>query len=534
MSTRAFKRSSVGILGPAAALSFAAGLAGDALAAWTQDEPTGTSLTIYSTAVPGAIPASMYRPVPQSLQSFANMNMYNPYQGYYGTPQGLPGYAVVRQDRTIDLKDARSIVSFGDVAALLDPTTVVFTSLTAPNDTKVVEQNYQFDLISPQKMLERYTGQVVVLDGKEVTLLSANAGSGVLVKDADGSVRWQNGYGSISFPGVADGLILEPTLIWDLYTTKPGEHRTRVSYQTEGITWWADYNVTFAEGKDANSGTLDVNAWVSILNQSGADYKDASLKLVAGDVNRAPQGGQKNIMGGVRREMAMDAGAPAGFEEKAFFEYHLYTLGRPTTIPQASTKQVELFEPAREVPCEKVLVYYGVDQQWRPYWSSPALDRDLGVPSNTKVDVYLSFKNDKESGMGMPLPSGRVRVSKTDAADGSLEFIGEDVIDHTSKDETVLLKLGNAFDVVGERRATDFRIDVSEEWMDETIEIKLRNHKAEAVKVIIRESLYRWHSGEIVESSLPFEKQDAQTIHIPVTLKPDEEATVTYKVHYTW
>jgi hypothetical protein len=251
-------------------------------------------------------------------------------------------------------------------------------------------------------------------------------------------------------------------------------------------------------------------------------------------VNRAPQGGQQNIMGGMRREMAADAGAPAGFEEKAFFEYHLYTLGRPTTIPQASTKQVELFEPARQVPCEKVLVYYGVDQQWRPYWSSPALDRDLGVPSNTKVDVYLSFKNDKESGMGMPLPSGRVRVSKTDAADGSLEFIGEDVIDHTSRDETVLLKLGNAFDVVGERRATDFKIDISEEWMDETIEIKLRNHKDEPVKVIIRESLYRWHGGEIVESSLPVEKQDAQTIHIPVTLKPDEEATVTYRVRYTW
>jgi hypothetical protein len=268
MSTRAFKRLSFGILGPTAAMSLSAGLAGHALAVSMEDEPTGTSLTIYSTAVPGAIPASMYRPVPASLQSFVNMSMYNPYQGYYGVPQGLPGYAVVRQDRTIDLKDGRSTVSFGDVAALLDPTTVVFTSLTAPNDTKVVEQNYQFDLISPQKMLERYTGQVVVLDGKEVTLLSANAGSGVLVKDADDSVRWQSGYGSISFPGVADGLILEPTLIWDLYTTKPGEHRTRVSYQTEGITWWADYNVTFAEGKDANSGTLDVNAWVSILNQS--------------------------------------------------------------------------------------------------------------------------------------------------------------------------------------------------------------------------------------------------------------------------
>jgi hypothetical protein len=499
-----------------------------------KDEAPGTSLTIYSTAVPGAIPASMYRPVPQSLQTFANMSMYNPYQGYYGMPPGLPGYAVVRQDRTINLKDGRSTISFSDVAALLDPTTVTFTSLTAPAETKVVEQSYQFDLVSPQKMLERFTGQSVVLDGKEVTLLSASAGSGVLVKDADGSVRWQNGYGAISFPGMADGLITQPTLIWDLFTTKPGDHRARVSYQTEGVTWWADYNVIFAEGKDQNSGTLDVNAWVSILNQSGADYKNASLKLVAGDVHRAPQGGQGGILGGARRELAMADAAPAGFEEKSFFEYHLYTLGRPTTIPQASTKQIELFDAPRGVPCEKVLVYYGIDQNWRPYWSSPATDRDIGVPSNTKVDVYLSFKNTKENGMGMPLPSGRVRVSKADPADGSMEFIGEDVIDHTAKDETVLLKLGNSFDVVGERISKDFRIDVSQEWMDETIQVTLRNHKAEPVKVIIRETMYRWKQWEVVQCSLPFEKQDSDTIHVPITLKPDEEATVTYKVHYTW
>ena len=518
------------------ALALVSGLATGAHAIQDEarDGETSTSLTIYSTAVPGAIPASMYRPVPQSLQTYANMSMYNPYQGYYAMPQGLPGYAVVRQDRTLNIAESRSLITFSDVAALLDPTTVTFTSLTHPAETKVVEQSYQFDLVSPQKMLERYTGKPVVLDGKEVTLLSANAGSGVLVKDAEGSVRWQSGYGSITFPGMAEGLILQPTLLWDLHTTKPGEHKTRVSYQTEGITWWADYNIIYRETGAMNQGELDVNAWVSILNQSGADYEHASLKLVAGDVHRAPQGGRgagNELM--MRREMAADA-APAGFEEKSFFEYHLYTLGRPTTIPQASTKQIELFDAPRNVPCEKVLVYYGIDQNWHPYWSSPATDRDLGVPSNTKVDVYLSFKNSNENGMGMPLPSGRVRVSKADPADGSMEFIGEDVIDHTAKNETVLLKLGNSFDVVGERTSKDFKIDISDEWMEETIEIKLRNHKADAVKVIIRESMYRWKQWEIIESSLPAEKQDSTTIHIPITLKADQEATVTYKVRYTW
>ncbi|MBX3360933.1 MAG: DUF4139 domain-containing protein [Phycisphaeraceae bacterium] len=494
-----------------------------------QDEAPTTSLTIYSTAVPGAIPASMYRPVPESLQFFSG----SPSGRYYGQ-QGLPGYAVVRQDRTINLAEGRSITSFNDVAALLDPTTVTFTSLTHPADTKVVEQNYQFDLVSTQKMLERFTGKPVVLDGKEVTLLSANTGGGILVKDADGSVRWQNGYGAISFPGVADGLITQPTLIWDIYTTKPGDHRTRVSYQTEGITWWADYNIIYRETGAMNQGELDINAWVSILNQSGADYQNASLKLVAGDVHRAPQGGGVPVPMMSRRELAMADAAPAGFAEKSFFEYHLYTLGRPTTIPQASTKQIELFDAPRNVPCEKVLVYYGVDQSWRPYWSAPAIDRDLGIPSNTKVDVYLTFKNTKDNGMGMPLPSGRVRVSKTDPDDGSLEFIGEDVIDHTAKDETILLKLGNSFDVVGERRSMDFRVDLSQKWMDETIEIKLRNRKQEPVKVIIRESMYRWTQWDITESSLPFEKQDSRTIHIPITLKADQEAVVRYKVRYTW
>ncbi len=531
MSTRGSNRLGIGMAGPAALLL----IAGQASGAMWKDEPTKTSLTIYSTSAPGAVTPAMYRPVPQSLQAFANVDRYNPYRGsYYMAAQGLPGYAVVRQDRTINLNDGLSRITFGDVPALLDPTTVVFTSLSAPDETRVVEQNYQFDLISQQKIMERYVGKAVVLDGREVSLLSADAGGGILVQDADGTVRWQSGFGAISFPKLADGLITKPTLMWDLFTTKPGEHRTRISYQTEGITWWADYNVAFRAGKDENTGVLDVGAWVSILNQSGATYEDAALKLVAGDVYRAPVGGEIYAETASRGGIARNAVEPAGFEEKSFFEYHLYTLGRPTTIPQASTKQVELFDPVREVPCEKVLVYYGIDQSWRPYWSSPATDRDLGVPSNTKVDVYLTFKNDEKSGLGIPLPSGRVRVSKLDDADGAMEFIGEDVIDHTAKDEMVLLKLGSAFDVVGERTSKDFKIDVSQKWMDETIQINLRNHKAEPVKVIIRESMYRWNTWEVVESSLPLEKQDSRTIHIPVTLKPDEEAVVTYKVHYTW
>jgi hypothetical protein len=226
--------------------------------------------------------------------------------------------------------------------------------------------------------------------------------------------------------------------------------------------------------------------------------------------------------------------AAQGFVEKSFFEYHLYTLGRPTTLAENATKQIELFSPATGVPAEKVLVYYGLSQGYRGYFPNPMTDRNLGFQANTKVDIYLKFRNSEESGLGIPLPKGRIRVSKLDPADGSLEFIGEDVIDHTPKNEDVLIKLGSAFDVVGERVQTDFRIDTNNHWMDETIEIKVRNHKDEAVNVIVKENLYRWVNWEITKTTTDFEKVDARTVHFPVSIEPDGEAVIRYTVHYSW
>ena len=299
------------------------------------------------------------------------------------------------------------------------------------------------------------------------------------------------------------------------------------------MTWWADYNIIFAEGEDANSGVLDFGAWVSIVNQSGATYRDAKLKLMAGDVHRAPQPQIRGVRRRAKTFAMAEAAIAPGFEEKAFFEFHLYTLGRPTTLPDNSTKQIELFPAAHGVPCEKVLVYYG--QGYRmPMYGRPMMDRNFGLQSNKKVDVYLRFKNEKEIGMGMPLPAGRIRVSQLDTADGSLEFIGEDVIDHTAKDEEVLIKLGSAFDVVGERVQKDFKADNRRDWIEETIEIKVRNHKDEAVKVIVKESLYRWTNWKITENSHDFEKIDSRTIYFPVTIKKDGEVTISYTVHYSW
>lgn len=484
-------------------------------------DTTRHSLTIYSAAQPGAVPAEVYRLGAQA--------------GY-----AVPGYALVRHDKRIALPEARNEVRFTDVAALIDPTTVSFQSLTDPQGTRVVEQNFQFDLVSTQKLMQKFIDREISVeqtrdDKVETfsgTLLSSH--DGILLRQADGSVRSIPHNSGVVLPSLPGGLMTRPTLVWDISSKKPGDHDVRVAYQTTGITWWADYNLTFKEGADANSCRLDVGAWVSILNQSGASYPEAKIKLIAGDVHRAPQPGPAASPRLAMAMKAADAAEAQGFEEKAFFEYHLYTLMRPSSLPDQSTKQIELFPAVAAVPCERTLVYYGQEGNYFGYGGSPYTDRNFGITGNKKVDSYLSFKNSKENGMGVPLPSGRVRVSKLDTADGSMEFIGEDRIDHTPRNETVLLKLGSAFDVVGERRQVDFRIDTARNTMSEDIEIRIRNRKEESVRVIVKENLYRWTNWKIAQSSHAFEKQDARTIHIPVSVGADKEAVIKYTVRYSW
>ncbi|MGQ0383802.1 MAG: DUF4139 domain-containing protein, partial [Gammaproteobacteria bacterium] len=366
-----------------------------------------------------------------------------------------------------------------------------------------------------------------VIDG---TLLSSN--DGLVLRGSDGQIQALRDWSGMRFSELPGGLITRPTLEWDVLSARGGTQRARIAYQTGGITWWADYNLIFTEGADANSGFVDVGAWVSLLNQSGTAYEDAKLKLIAGDVNRVqPKMNQVMVTGSRVREMAAMADAP-GFEEKAFFEYHLYTLGRPATIPNSSTKQIELFDTATRVPAKKQLVYYGADTGG--YYGGPMIDREFVPSSNDDVDVWLTFRNDKASGMGMPLPAGRIRVSQQDKADGSLEFIGEDAIEHTAKDEDLRVKLGTAFDVVGERRQTDFTVNSKGRVMEEAFEIKVRNHKEQAVEVIVRENLYRWSKWTLLTQSYPSNKKDARTIEFPVKVPAGGEAVVTYRVRYTW
>ncbi|MCR9076453.1 MAG: DUF4139 domain-containing protein, partial [bacterium] len=349
------------------------------------------------------------------------------------------------------------------------------------------------------------------------------------IQGDDGAIQFVQGYDGVKFPAIADGLIPRPTLNWMISSDKRGEQDTRISYETKGITWWADYNLIYEEGRNANEGAIDLSAWVSILNQSGGSYEDANLKLVAGDVNRSqPEQHRAETM---YRGMVADSAMQKGFEEKAFFEYHLYTLGRPTTIPDRSTKQIELFEQAREIPVKKRFMFDGT-QQYMYYGGGRQESEQFGIGGDTKVQVFLQFENKESEGLGMPLPSGRIRVSQLDEDDGSFEFIGEDTIDHTSRNEKVTIKLGNAFDVVGERRQVSF--ERGRNWMTETIEVKIRNQKEDRVEVHIQDHLYRWSNAKITEISHDHEMLDARTMHIPVDVLPEDEVVVTYTVHYSW
>jgi hypothetical protein len=444
---------------------------------------------------------------------------------------------MISQDRKVTLSAGRTQLRFTDVAALIDPTTVQFASLSDPDNTRVLEQNFQFDLVSTQKLLSKYIDKSVtaqVTQGTQSTDISGtllSAGDGLVLRGGDGQIHALSQYSNLRFAELPGGLITRPTLLWDITARKAGEQTARVSYQTAGITWWADYNLTFTPGANANSGFLDVGAWVSIINQSGAGYEDAKLKLIAGDVQRVQPPMQLNEMV-VTSAKRSDMAAAPGFSEKALFEYHLYTLGRRTSLPNNSTKQIELFDAAKRVPARKILMYYG--QAGMYYGTDVNTERGYGAASSKKIDVYLEFKNDEKSGLGVPLPKGRIRVSQMDTTDHSLEFIGEDVIDHTPKNERVLVKLGSAFDVIGERRQVDFSVDSKAKWMEEEIEVKIRNHKAEAVDVLVKENLFRWTNWTMKSNSADYDKADARTVYFPLKVSADGEQRLRYRVRYTW
>ncbi len=439
--------------------------------------------------------------------------------------------ALVRQERAVTVQPGVFKYLFEDVTTRIDATSVALETLSGP-PLRILEQNYAYDLISDQKVLEKSLGRTVTFFEKTGdleksytgTLLSV-AGNRPVIRTAEGLyIGYPSRYLLDTLP---PGLIVKPTLVWLLEGQRAGRQDVALSYLTGGLSWNSNY-VLLLDPSERNVG---FTGWVTIHNQSGLTFEDATLKLLAGDVNRAEKDEpRRRVYAAAKMEMA--APAPQ-FEEKSLFEYHLYTLQRPATLSDNETKQIELAS-APAVPVQKTYVYDGANLGGYGGWYYGAREnRDLGVPSNKKVSVFLEFDNKEASGLGIPLPKGTVRVFQKDT-DGSAQFIGEDSIDHTPKDEHLRIKLGEAFDVVGERRQTSFKVVVSGHVYDESFEIVLRNHKKTPVAVRVAEVLYRWSDWEIRQESAKHEKVDSQTVVFPVTVPADGETKITYTVRYTW
>jgi hypothetical protein len=421
---------------------------------------------------------------------------------------------VVKDFRTISIKSGKSQIAITDVAQFIDP-----TSVHIKLNGEVIEQNYQYDLVSLDKILQKYIDKEIQLIGEnnefiEGKLLSAFGGQIVLEKKEGGLVMLPNlSKYRVSVGTLPEGLITKPTLLWMVNSNSSGNQDVEISYQTSGMNWHAEYVAVLNE----NDTELDLNSWVSVENKSGTTYKNAVLKLVAGDVNlvkdqQTPRYQQDMMM------MKSEGISQQQFQEKEFFEYHIYNLERPTTIANNETKQISLFETS-DVKATKKYFYKSGSYGWYSGNSG----------SKSKVSVVVEFENKEANNMGVPMPKGKVRLYKSD--DNSLEFIGEDLIDHTPKNENVKLKIGEAFDIVVEEIQTENK-KISDRVNEQAYEIKIKNRKNEDITVEVERYLgIYW---EILSSSHPYEKKDAQNITFKIPVKKNGETVLTFKVRYIY
>ncbi|HTY89423.1 MAG TPA: hypothetical protein VMB80_18380 [Candidatus Acidoferrum sp.] len=449
-------------------------------------------------------------------------------------------FAVVRDSVPLDLKSGVNSVRYADATARVEPDSVILRDPAGKHSLRIWEQNYRNDPVTQELLLSLFEGKTIdfetlrlkdntqvreIVPGKVVRSgYVPGGGMEQPIIEVNGKLQFTLP-GTPLFPDLGDDTVLKPTLNWLLQSDQSGKFDAEVSYITGGFTWEADYNLVSPEKGDS----VDLIGWVTMNNQSGKTFRDAKIKLMAGDVNKIQPERSVAAFAGMRKMAMMNEPAPA-VTEKAFDEFHLYSLARPTTLLDRETKQVE-FVRATDVKAPVVYVYDGVEN-FRFYGLNN--DRNFGARSeNKKVVVMREFVNAETNHLGLALPKGKLRFYRRDA-DSQMEFVGEDRIDHTPRNETVRVTTGNAFDLVGERKQTNFRVDTSDKWMDESFEIKLRNRKKEPVEIRVVEHLYRWNNWEITAKSDVFKKTDSQTIEFRVPVKPDEERTVTYTVHYSW
>lgn len=415
---------------------------------------------------------------------------------------------VVKEVRTKYLFTGLNDVLYTGVASQIDPTSVRLSALDG--GVRVLEQNYEYDLVSKEKILEKYvdkniTGYQIYGDKKQLvegTLLSYSGGQ-VVLRTHDGGLKIIS-LSEFDLPELPEGLITKPTLHWMVQADESDNKSLELSYMTSGMTWRADY-VTIVNDLDTQ---LDLTGWVTVTNNAGTTFKDAALKLVAGDVNRVYESKSRTMAAGYAMD-AMEKAAPQ-FAEESLFEYHLYDLQRPTTLKDKEQKQIELLA-GNDVAVEKEFVY----ENYR--WNT----------GNTKINVMLNFDNTKENSLGLPMPKGRVRVFKEDSK-GKLQFIGEDSIDHTPKDETLRILMGNAFDILGERKQMDYNLLPG--WYEYQWEATLKNHKDEDIVVTVLENT--GGDWSIVSENYNHEKESNHEIKWRVPVEPNSESKLRYTIRY--
>lgn len=454
-------------------------------------------------------------------------------------------FGVVRDTVPLNLKKGLTEQSYSGVTAQLEPESVILRDPSGQVALSVIEQSYRADPIDQMRLLQMFEGQTIdfykTLDDTEVIVRGRiiRAPSVVMTKNQHGSLYPKNLEPIVEvegqlvtmlpgiplFPSLGDDSILEPTLTWKLYSDQTTSLDAQLSYLTNGMSWKSDYNLVLPEEGD----TVTLTGWVSIENNTGTNFEDASIKLIAGDVNKVQPAPQTR---GRVMEMAMvaDYASAPQVEAKKFDEFHMYRLPLKTTLRDSETKQVE-FVRSEKVATEKLYIYDGSGGM--RHYGGLNINQNYGQNTQPDIAIYREFKNSEDNGLGVALPAGRTRFYRMDS-DGQLEFTGENTIDHTPKNETIRAYLGNAFDLIGERTRTQFYKHPSRDLLRETFEIEIRNRSEAEVTVQVVEHLYRWSNWEIVERNASFEKTDAQTIEFPVTVAADQTKAVSYTVEYTW
>lgn len=424
---------------------------------------------------------------------------------------------LVKDTRRLSLGRGMVPVRFGDVASQIDATSVSFRSLSDPNGVNVLEQNYEYDLITPGKLMDKYVGKTVEIQEADAqgrpgaivkaTLISTNEGYVYRIGDK----IYLQPPGQVILPDLPPDLVSQPSLVWLLDVGHGGPHQIEASYMTGGMGWHADYVLV----SNQTNTQADMTGWVTLKNESGASFPNARLTLVAGDVHRARPEAQPYAGAPM---MAEDrAMAKPQFTEQALFEYHSYDLDRRTTLANNQTKQLTLLSGSG-LATRKVFVFDGARAPWTN-------DR-----KSQKVQVMLEYWNTKQNHLGMPLPKGRVRVYQEDV-NKKLQFIGEDTIDHTPRDEKVRVEMGNAFDVVGERRQTNYKL-VGKDTYEYSYEVALRNHKDSEVPVSVVEHV--WGDWKVTAKSHDFNKTSSTELEFPVKVPANGETRVTYTVRVTY